>query len=238
MKSEAKEEKAVWQFWSLALSVHDLMTLPNMPRRWAAQFHFTDRKSISPEGLCTLPEVTSKKGQKWDPIWVHPAFPLVPSGTCFTTHLPRWQKKPRLSHHIFCSLQNWQSLLMFRISAPEPAFKQMDATLSSTYIQTYGLPSRITLTFPRSSLFLPSTHGRSFKMKKQNGNKCQVHQWFFQTKHQESKAVKNVILLCPPIYWAVSSRPWKLAPSEQYLLPRPGPGPVSVNVKPALSVSL
>lgn len=54
--------------------------------------------------------------------------------------------------------QNGKSLLLFQVPTPQPALKHWLMTHYGPPIQTHSLPFVILLTFPRSSLFLPSTH--------------------------------------------------------------------------------
>lgn len=163
--------------------------------RYAVWFHFTDWKRGSPEELWTLPELQVKKRWKWASHLACPESLLIPHGITHTM-----MGKPPL-YHKFCFLQIWKSYC-FRVT-PQSAFKQTDEIPSSTYPHSCSAVRNNSGHF-RSFLSSPQ-HRCSFKMKKQNGNKCQVTR-FFQTKNPESKAINNFILLWPSV--SGSLVPW------------------------------
>lgn len=87
-------------------------------------------------------------------------------------------KKPHLSYPIIVLLAKLKSfLLLFQVPTPQPAFKQMGETPSSS---SPNLQSAVRITLDISEVIslspLNTQTGLAprFKMKKQNGNKCQV----------------------------------------------------------------
>lgn len=148
------------------------------------------------------------------------AFLLILCGTAATTPYGLcWERS-----HIVCFLKNFKTYYFGSL----PQSYSLNRLMKHYHppVQTYNLPFIIILTFLRSYLFLPSTDRwvssviQNEKAKWQQMSNATVI--FFQTKHQESKAIKNFIFLCPSIYRLCPPCSWSLHGPEQHALTAPG----------------